>query len=239
MTTRTWIIFGATSIIAEHFAHEAAKSGHALLLVGRDEQQLAVLVKDISIRYQVTCDWALADFASPNDKLIKILDHPTEVDLLLAYSDFTDNQHLNKSTIKQLIQINILSTALLIDAYLRRNQSEHHLLYLSSVAACRGRAKNSLYGASKAAIEVYLEGLQQAAADTVCITIARLGFIDTKHTYGVPGVFYAAPPAACARACWQAVLKKKKRIYFPFFWRGIMAVISALPFFIYKKLKGA
>ena len=97
-------------------------------------------------------------------------------------------------------------------------QKQHTILYLSSVAACRGRAKNSLYGASKTAIEIYLQGLQQAATKQQHITIARLGFIDTKQTYGVPGIFYAAPPKECAEACWKAIKRKKRLFYFPKFW---------------------
>lgn len=237
MTSRIWVILGATSIIAEYFAHEAAKAGHSLRLVGRNKEQLAIISRDIALRYKVSCDVVIADLSNPNDQLNTILNAENELDLFLAHSDFTGNSQLSPSTITQLINTNILSTVLIIDAYFKRTQNQHNLVYLSSVAAARGRAKNSLYGASKAAIELYLEGWQQTAPNNVAITIARLGFIDTKQTYGLKEVFYAASPHSCAKACWQAIRAKKRNIYYPWFWRAIMAVITTLPFFIYKKMK--
>jgi len=56
MSARTWVILGATSIIAEEFAHMAARSGNALILVGRNLSQLNILASDIRLRYAVACD---------------------------------------------------------------------------------------------------------------------------------------------------------------------------------------
>jgi short-subunit dehydrogenase len=237
MTSRTWIILGATSIIAEQFAHQAAACGHHLRLVGRDKEQLEIIAQDIQCRFKVPCDTLVMQITEVQDQLTHILkQNKTELDLLIAHSDFTGNSELNPESITQLIEVNILSTTLIIHSYLKCNQKQHNLLYLSSVAACRGRSKNSLYGASKAAIEVYLQGLQQSATANQHITIARLGFIDTKQTYGLPGIFYAAPPQHCAQSCWKAMNRKKRMFYYPAFWRMLMYVINRLPFFIYKRL---
>ncbi|CEG56466.1 SDR family NAD(P)-dependent oxidoreductase [Legionella fallonii] len=236
MTQRTWVILGATSIIAEEFAHLAATSGHSLRLVGRDKEQLAIIAQDIQLRFQVSCDYVVTKMHDVTTQLAMILKQcDSELDLLIAHSDFTENNALTPSTITQLIETNILSTTLLIHSYLNSTQKQHNLLYLSSVAACRGRAKNSLYGASKAAIEVYLQGLQQGATINQHITIVRLGFIDTKQTYGLPGIFYAASPKDCAKACWKAINGGKRLLYYPAFWRVIMYLIARMPFFIYKK----
>jgi short-subunit dehydrogenase len=236
MTQRTWVILGATSIIAEEFAHCVATSGHHLRLVGREQEQLEVIAKDIHLRYKVPCNSVTMDMTEPADKLLTVLKQDdNELDLFIAHSDFTENRNLNPFSITQLIEVNILATALLIHSYLNSNQKHHNLLYLSSVAACRGRSKNSLYGASKAAIEIYLEGLQQTCSKEQNILIARLGFIDTKQTYGLPGIFYAAQPRDCAKACLKAIKRKKRKFYYPAFWRVIMAIITRLPFFIYKK----
>lgn len=237
MTKRTWVILGATSIIAEEFAHLVAASGNQLILAGRDSEQLKIIENDIKLRYKIPCTSVIMDMTSPADELLTILKQgDNELDLFIAHSDFTANKDLNPVSITQLIEINILSTTLLIHSYLNLNQKQHNLLYISSVAACRGRSKNSLYGASKAAIEIYLEGLQQASSKQQNIVIARLGFIDTKQTYGLPGIFYAAPPRDCAKACLKALSKNKRMFYYPGFWRIIMAIITRLPFFIYKKL---
>jgi short-subunit dehydrogenase len=237
MTPRTWVILGATSIIAEKFAHRVAADGHHLRLVGRDLEQLETIAQDIRLRYGVPCDIVLMEMTTHTDKLLTVLKPcANELDLFIAHSDFTGNNELNQLSITELIEVNVLATTLLIHTYLNLNQGQHHLFYLSSVAACRGRSKNSLYGGSKAVIEVYLEGLQQTALTTQHITVVRLGFIDTKQTYGLPGVFHAADPQECAKACWKAIKRKKRMFYYPAYWRAIMAIITRLPFFIYKKM---
>jgi short-subunit dehydrogenase len=237
MTQRTWVIIGATSIIAEKFAHIAAQSRHQLLLIGRQQTQLNLIANDINLRYQTSCNVLVLDLVEQIDDLVAMLKTKDgELDLFMAHSDFTENDHLNDETISHLIKLNILTTTLLIHTYLNRQQKEYNLLYLSSVAACRGRSKNSLYGASKASIEIYLQGLQQVANPNQHITIARLGFIDTKQTYGLPGIFYAAPPDACAKVCWNALRRRKRIFYYPYFWKMIMAIITRLPFFLYKRM---
>ncbi|CAM3165641.1 oxidoreductase [Legionella steigerwaltii] len=237
MTQRTWVILGATSIIAEKFAHIVAQSKHHLLLVGRQHDQLHMIANDITLRYKTHCDVLIVDLVEQVDELLNVLKtEDRELDLFIAHSDFTNNEHLNIETITHLIQLNILTTTIIIHSFLNRQQKEYNLLFLSSVAACRGRAKNSLYGASKASIEIYLQGLQQTASSNQHITIARLGFIDTKQTYGMPGIFYAAPPDSCAKACWNGLMRRKRMFYYPYFWRIIMAIITRLPFFLYKKM---
>lgn len=236
MKRRTWVILGATSIIAEEFAHLAAKAGYALLLIGRDPVQLTIIAADITLRYHVHCDVLTADLATDSQQLIKILEHHKNIDLFIAHSMMINNNTLTSTNITDMLNANITNTIQLIHAYWEKKQTEHRVLFLSSVAACKGRAKNSLYGASKAAVEVYLQGLQQTASHNQHITIARLGYIDTHMTYGEPGIFYASPPKVCAKACWKALKANKREIYHPFFWGPIMALITHVPFFIYKKM---
>ncbi|CAM3030567.1 SDR family NAD(P)-dependent oxidoreductase [Legionella worsleiensis] len=237
MSKRTWVIIGATSIIAEEFAHCAAKEGNALRLVGRDTEQLHLIARDLELRYHVPCDAIVMDFTQPPHELLSVFkQNDQELDLFIAHSDFTENEHLTPQSITQLIQVNVLATTVLIQAYLNRNQEKYHLIFLSSVAACRGRKKNSLYGGSKAAIEVYLQGLQQAAPSDQHITVVRLGFIDTRQTYGLAGIFYAAPPKDCAKLCWKLHTTNKNMTYFPKFWRIIMGIVTRIPFFLYKRM---
>lgn len=239
MKKRLWLILGATSIIAKQYAHQIAAQGMPLLLIGRDSAQLTLIANDIRLRFKVDCSVRVMnmqqDVAGFFDEIHAARDH--EYDFFIGHSVFTDNTGLNHQTINELIQVNILSTIQLIDSYIKLPQSAHNIVYLSSVAADRGRAKNSLYGASKACVELYLQGLQQAASVNQQITIARLGFIDTKQTYGVPGVAYAASPKDCAKACFKALQQKKALIYYPVHWRIIMWIIKSMPMVLYKKMR--
>ncbi len=237
MKKRTWVIIGATSIIAEAFARLAAQQGHPLILVGRHHAQLEVIAADITWRFHVPCDVITADFSNDIDQFLKILGHCKNIDLFIAHSDLKENRETSRDTIPELVNTNITNTIQLIHAYWHKKQTKHQLIFLSSVAAVRGRARNSLYGASKAAVEVYLEGLQQGAMKNKHITIARLGYIDTRNTYGQARIFYASPPKACASACWKALHAQKRLIYHPFFWRYIMTLIAYVPFFMYRRMR--
>lgn len=239
MSKRLWIILGATSIIAKQFAHQIAAQGMSLLLIGRDSTQLALIANDIRLRFKVDCTIRVMNMQHDVNRFFDELSacNAGEYDLFISHSVFTDNAGLNHQTINELIQVNILSTIQIIDSYIKLPQTAHNLVYLSSVAAARGRAKNSLYGASKACVELYLQGLQQASSANQQITIARLGFIDTKQTYGLSGVAYTASPKDCAKACFKALQQKKTLIYYPLHWRIIMWVIKSMPVFLYKKMR--
>lgn len=238
MSQRTWVIVGATSIIAEQFAHIAAAHQNDLVLVGRDKAQLLIISQDIQLRFKVPCRVHSLDLMNLSAHCSALFFNAHKAcDLFIAHSDFTENADLTSSAINQIIDVNIRATVQLIHHYLALKQSQYNLVYLSSVAACRGRAKNSLYAGTKAAIEVYLQGRQQSAPNNCHITIVRLGFIDTRQTYGLAGVFYAAKPKDCAQACWRAIKKHKRQIYYPGFWFFIMSLITHLPFFLYKRIK--
>jgi len=239
MNKRLWIILGATSIIAKEFAHIAAEHNHSLLLVGRNKRKLHILADDIVLRFHISCDVMEIDLSDDISLLLHFIkNQKQELDVFIGQSDIHLNDELTRSTIKKMLQTNVVNICLIIHSYHQRKQKQKHLLFLSSVASQRGRLKNSLYGGSKAAIEIYLQGLQQKSNPKQHIAIARLGFIDTHQTYGLPGIFYAAHPKKCAKVCWNYVHKNKRLFYFPKFWWLVMAILKHLPFFIYKKIGG-
>lgn len=236
MKPQTWCVIGASSAIAEAFARLAAEQGHPLLLVGRDQEQMAIIAADIGLRYHTPCETLICDLSGDISVLLERLRAGDDMALFIAASHTTENAGLNVDEIERLLRVNAVSLCQIIHTYLQTRQTRHRLIFTSSVAACRGRAKNSLYGGSKALVERYLEGLQQADS-TDLITIVRLGFIDTVQTFGSTGIFYAASPKACAMACWQASQRGRRCLYYPFFWRGIMAILTRLPFFLYRRVK--
>jgi len=236
--TATWLVIGASSIIAEAFAACAAAQQHPLILCGRDGEHLAIIAADLRLRYRIRCDILHCDLAVDASPVLTCLqDETREFALFIAASHIVDNDQLTARETETMLRVNVVSISQIIHAFIQKQQTAHRLIFLSSVAACRGRAKNSLYGGSKAAIECYLQGLQQQAAASVSITVARLGYIDTVQTWGMPGIFYAASPESCAQTCWKASYARRRLVYCPFFWRYIMGILTRLPFFIWKKMK--
>lgn len=235
MNPRTWIILGASSIIAKEFAHIAASHKHSLLLVGRNQEVLQLEAQDLKIRFKINCEILVLDFSNdPKPLLERMARSSDEIDLFIGHSNQSENDSLDHKTIEELIKTNVTTTCQIIHAYLARHQTQYHVLFLSSMAAVRGRSKNSLYGASKAGIEIYLEGLKQTHSNFF-ITCARLGFIDTHHTFGKPGIILPGDPKRCAQACWKAVQAGKQVIYFPKLWLGVYLLLRSMPKFLYNK----
>lgn len=233
----TWVIVGATSIIAEAFAHQVAKQGHPLWLIGRNMKKLDILAANYRLRYKIPCDVIPCEITENFNHCINIIKNSRQnLSLFIAATEMIDNDALDEETIASIIQVNIHYCVQLIHTYLQKNQTHYGIIFLSSVAAGKARAKNSLYGASKLAIEYYLQGIRQKAKANTHITIMRLGFIDTKKTFGKKGIIFEANPIDCANACWSAFNKRKILQYYPKFWLYIIKALQYLPFMIYKHL---
>ena len=97
---------------------------------------------------------------------------------------------------------------------------------------------NYLYGASKAGLSAYLQGLRNRLHPAgVRVTTIKPGFMDTPMTMGMklPRPLVAAPDKA-AQAMTRAILKGRDVAYVPFFWRYIMWIIKSIPEWQFKKM---
>jgi short-subunit dehydrogenase len=106
------------------------------------------------------------------------------------------------------------------------------------VAGDRGRASNYVYGASKAALSAYLDGLRNRLhASGVQVLSIKPGFVDTAMTRGkLKPSRLLATPERVARDIDRALRRRQDVLYTPWFWRPIMAVIRGLPERIFKRL---
>jgi short-subunit dehydrogenase len=112
------------------------------------------------------------------------------------------------------------------------------LCALSSVAGDRGRQSNYVYGAAKAGLTVFLQGLRNRLfrAGVRVITI-KPGFVDTAMTFGRPGMFLVASPESVAVRIVKAILKCEDIVYAPAFWRPVMLLIRLIPEKVFKRMR--
>ncbi len=239
MNKINWLVLGASSAIAKAFMEQAAPDTRCFILVGRDPEDLAVTSNHLQLRYGVSCEVITLDLNQAKDlETIKqrLIEHHHHLGLFIAHTSQYQNQSLTQENISRTIMVNIHATCQIINYFVQFTEKPEAIIYLSSVAGDRGRYKNSLYGASKKSVEIYLEGLKPVLPKLYILCL-RLGFIDTPATYGQPGIFLAKTPKQCAHYCYQAYRKKQNRLYFPWFWRYIMLVIKMIPDKLYKQLK--
>ena len=100
----------------------------------------------------------------------------------------------------------------------------------SSVAGERGRKPVVLYGAAKAGLTRYLEGLDHRFHSRgLRVVTIKPGFVRTSMTEGLPEPPFACEPEVVARRIARAVDRGEPVVYVTPIWRFVMAVIRRLP----------
>ena len=64
----------------------------------------------------------------------------------------------------------------------------------------------------------------------------RLGFVDTRMTFGMVTGIPIASPQRVSRAIVRAARRRENDVYLPRFWAGIMGVIKTIPEPVFKRL---
>jgi decaprenylphospho-beta-D-erythro-pentofuranosid-2-ulose 2-reductase len=243
----TVLLFGATSAIARAVAGEFARRRYDLVLIGRDEKELGYLAADLRVRYQVRTSCQVLDvlaFDSHPERLTACLSEAGEAvagavlcfgtlgDAVAARKDFREARLILETNFTGCVSVlNFLAS------YFEARR-KGFLCVLSSVAGDRGRQSNYLYGAAKGGLSLYLQGLRNRLFPSgVRVITVKAGFVDTKMTFGRPGLFLVATPEAVARGICRAIERQKDVVYLPWFWRPVMWVIRAVPEWIFKRLK--
>lgn len=246
MTAETWLVLGASSAIARAFAREAALSGADIALAGRDLDDLEANAADVRIRAGVRVAVLRFDALEPADHgrvaaAAKDFAGAHTLNVFLAFGAMPSQAAIDADPglARLAIAANFTGAvgALQALAPLLEAQGGGAVVALGSVAGDRGRLKNYVYGAAKAGLAAYLQGLRarlhRAGAG---VTTVKPGFVDTAMTWGLPGMFLVAAPERVARACLAAARQGREEIYVPFFWWGIMAIVRNIPERIFKRL---
>jgi decaprenylphospho-beta-D-erythro-pentofuranosid-2-ulose 2-reductase len=111
------------------------------------------------------------------------------------------------------------------------------LCVFSSVAGERGRKPVILYGAAKAGLSHYLEGLDHkfraSGLKTVCV---KPGFVKTGMTVGLKPPPFAGTPEEVAQRVLKAIDRGWPEVYVPWPWRWVMCAIRKLPRFVMRRI---
>src|SRR5262249_22997540 len=111
------------------------------------------------------------------------------------------------------------------------------LCVFSSVAGERGRKPVILYGAAKAGLTRYLEGLDHKFRSEGLVTITvKPGFVRTSMTEGLRPPPFAGEPEGVARQVLRALDRGTPVIYAPPMWALVMLVIRNLPRFVMRRI---
>lgn len=240
----TVLILGAASDMALAIAKTFAEHKYDIQLAARNAARLSAFRSDLQVRYDVACtlhEFDALDYAA----------HPSFFDGLQPKPDVTicvfgvmyeEAGAFNDFTLaERMIDTNYTGAVSILNTAARWYQSQKKgtIAGISSVAGERGRQTKLIYGSSKAAFTAYLDGLRNYLfKDGVHVVTVKPGFVYTKMTEDMKlSPLLTAQPAEVGKAVYDAVQRKKNKVYVRWPWRWIMLIIKSIPEFQFKKMK--
>ena len=164
------------------------------------------------------------------------------VDLVLVAAGVLGSSELEGLTpeaVAESVSVNFTGPAAAIAAFLPllEEQGQGRIVVLSSVAGVRVRRANLVYGAAKAGLDGYCQGLQDAlAGSAVGLTIVRPGFVRTKMTAGRRAQPLAVGPEEVAAAVVRGLEAGTELIWVPASLRLAFPALAALPRALWRRL---
>jgi NAD(P)-dependent dehydrogenase (short-subunit alcohol dehydrogenase family) len=184
------LITGAASGIGRALAVALAQRGWAIAALDCREDGLVTLTAELRAQGR-RCAWAVADVTRPaelQERIGELAQSVGPIDLLVASAGIgveTSAHELRAADVARVIDVNLIgvtnSIAAVLPAMIQRRRG--HLVALSSVASFRGLPRLLAYSASKAGLNVFMQGLRTEVGSLgIDVTTICPGWIRTPMT---------------------------------------------------------
>lgn len=240
------LIIGALSEIAQATARLFAVRGDRLFLLARNQERLTLLAHDLTVRGAAQVNTAVFDacvLSSHEQQFEHIANSMGKIDVVLIAHGSLPNQLACEQDVPLTLQeldtngVSVIAITTHI-ATLLEKQKSGTLAVITSVAGDRGRQSNYVYGAAKAAVNVYLQGLRNRLhPHHVHVLTIKPGFVDTIMTKDFKKGILWVGPDYIAKGIVAAIDKKRLVVYLPAFWYWIMLLIKHIPESIFKRMR--
>lgn len=216
-----------------------------VVLAARDPAHLKAAAQDLRRAGATTVDIVRFDAEQTDDHertIDAVFDRHGDIDLVLAAVGVLGDQHaaeIDARAAVAVLRINLLGAVSAIVPVARRLRAQGHgtLVVLSSVAGERARKSNYVYGASKAGLDTFAQGLGDALAATgVQVMVVRPGFVHTKMTAGLAPAPLSTTPETVAAAIVDGLRRGAHTVWVPRVLRWVMALVRHLPRRVFRRL---
>lgn len=240
------VVIGATSGIAEHCCRLWLLEQPAeLVLVARDKAKLDRIATDLMVRSPASTITPVQGDLLDKAFIQSVVDNAVAagpVDIaLIAHGWMPDNQvGLDLATCEQILDVNAVSPVLFAEAFARHfvKAGRGTIAIIGSVAGDVTRRANYLYGASKALLTRYAQGLDHRLIGSgVKVVLIKPGPTDTPMTAQLKAAGRRmAPVEDVARATVEGIRRGKAVVYTPLSWQLIMLIVRHIPRPIFNRL---
>ncbi len=240
------VFLGATRGMGLALARRMVERGDELYLLGRDAEALERAARDLEVRGGRKVTYGLCDLDGEAAAFSGILDAAEEVlagfDTVVVTAAVFDTQERfeeDRDLRDRLLRVNFTNTIHFCEEARRRllARGGGTLCVFSSVTAERARKPVVLYGATKAGLSYYLEGLDHRyRADGLKTVTIVPGFVKTDMTAGLDPAPFAVRPGEIVPAILRAIDRGRPRVYVPGIWRLVMFVIRNLPRSVMRRM---
>src|SRR5262245_20025634 len=243
--TQVAVVTGASSGIGWELARQLAAEGARVGLVARRREALESLASSIRAAggKAVVEPADVADRAQVERALAGIAGQLGPIDLLIANAGVgmpTLLDPVNVADVEAMFRVNVLGVVYAFAAVLPQmlQRGRGHLAAVSSLGGYLGLPGESAYCASKAAVNVYLDGLRIHLRDRgVKVTTLSPGFVTTPMTAGntfwMRGLMNAEEAARRMLGALRCVSAASR---LPSATRDLMPVLHSLPDWLVAKV---
>ena len=180
------------------------------------------------------------DVESHDAVMASAFDAVGEVDVVVvAFGALGHGAQRDRHRALALARTNFVGAVSAVLAAVDRLQAQGHgtVIVLSSVAGERVRKANFAYGATKAGLDGFCQGLGDSLAGTgVDVMVVRPGFVTTKMTEGLDPPPFSTSPEKVADAIVQGIRRRSHTVWAPPILRPVMSVLRHLPRPVFRRL---
>ena len=240
------VTLGATRGIGRSLARLLAERGDSIHVLGRNHEDAVKAAEDLKVRGAGSVSSGLCDLMAPATfgSVLEAADQALggfdTVILSAGVFGTQDELETDRSRAATVLTANFANTILFCEEARVRllARGGGRLVVFSSVAGERGRKPVVLYGATKAGLSAYLEGLDHRYhSQGLITTTVKPGFVRTSMTQGLKEPPFAGDPDGVAKTILAAVLRGAPVVYAPSIWALVMMVIRFLPRVVMRQVK--
>jgi decaprenylphospho-beta-D-erythro-pentofuranosid-2-ulose 2-reductase len=239
------LVLGATSEIAQAIVRKlVARRTRRVVLAARKPDALEEFCAELATAGATVETLAFdADDTASHEAIIGTA-FASDIDVvIMAFGVLGDQATFDNDTAAAVaaVHTNMVGSvsAGLVVAKLMRNQGHGTLVVLSSVAGERVRKANFVYGATKAGLDAFAQGLNDSLVGSGArVLVVRPGFVHTRMTTGMKPPLFSTGPEAVADATIRGLRTKAHTVWSPPQLRPVFTIMRHLPRAVWRRMPG-